>query len=150
MPVRPTPALTHTHTHTRKHQNPTLKQTPEPVREDQTLGLVFLPAVDHRGSRSRTSVDVVSDSPDELNERLGGLRDAVIRPDGVVKLPNQPCETQLLFLPHTHTHTQAAVKLFQSPEVCDSEGTVTLQTLNSRMVHSGSTDSDSIWTIRSP
>ena len=72
--------------------------------------------MDHRGSRSRTSVDVVSDSPDELDERLGGLWDAVVGPHGVVKLPNQPCEAQLFLLSHTHTHT--AVKLSKSPDVC--------------------------------
>lgn len=32
----------------------------------------------------------------------------------------------------------------------EDEETVTLQMLNSRMVHSGRTDSDNIWTIRSP
>lgn len=64
-----------------------------------------VPAVDHGGSRSRTSVNVVPDGPDELDEGLGGLWDSVIRPHGVVKLTNQPGEAQLLLLTRTHRHT---------------------------------------------
>lgn len=64
--------------------------------------LLCAPAVDHGGSRSRTSVDIVPDGPDELDERLGGLRHSMVRPHGVMKLTNQPSEAQLLLLKCTH------------------------------------------------
>lgn len=59
---------------------------------------VFLPAVDHGGTRTRTPVDVVSDGSDELDERPGVLWDSVVGPDRVVKLPNKATEAQLLLL----------------------------------------------------
>lgn len=62
--------------------------------------------MDHRRSRTRTSVDVVPDGADKLDEGLGGLWDSVIGPHGVVKLPNEPREAQLLLLTHTHTNTE--------------------------------------------
>lgn len=59
--------------------------------------------MDYSGSRSRSPVDVVSDSTDKLDEGLSGLWDTVVRPHRVVKLTNQAAEAELLFLQRTVT-----------------------------------------------
>lgn len=59
--------------------------------------------MDYGGSRSRSPVDVVSDSTDKLDEGLRGLWDTVVWPHRVVKLTNQAAEAELLLLQRTVT-----------------------------------------------
>lgn len=54
--------------------------------------------MDHCGSRTWGPVDVVSDRSHKLNEGLCGFRDAMVWPDGVVKLSDDPTEVQLILL----------------------------------------------------
>lgn len=67
--------------------------------------------MDHRRTRTGTSVDVVPDGADELDEGLRGLRDSVVGPHGVVELAHQPREVQLLLLTHTQTHTHTETQM---------------------------------------
>lgn len=66
--------------------------------------VLCLPAVDHCRPRTRTSIDIVPDSADKLNEGLRSFRDAMVGPHGVVELANQPREIQLFLLTHKHRH----------------------------------------------
>lgn len=64
---------------------------------------LFLPAMDHSGTRTRSPIDIVTDGSNKLYERLCALWDSMIGPHCVVKLPNEADETQLLLL-NTQKH----------------------------------------------
>lgn len=52
----------------------------------------------HGGPGARRPVDVVPDSPHELDQGLGGLWDSMVWPHGVVEVADEPVRVKLFLL----------------------------------------------------
>lgn len=52
----------------------------------------------HSGAGPGCPVDVVSDSPHKLDQGLGGLRDSVVWPHGIMEVADEPVCVELLLL----------------------------------------------------